>query len=313
MRRITWCCVGALLLGAGFVEAASACHVGGPGCGPAETQPFDPRPSLTLANPATGAQSDVTFGWEHAEPHEQLVGALEVDLPAGFEANLEAPEYGATVGLLDVVINFGGANQRFLGTIVDYNDWLDWPRGGVYKWEAEIQGGGIEYPLEIFADRNAPDGHLHAEAVISEQLIQRAHELDGFLVSARATLLGFAHDPAVSREPVPVVPVVPVPFMRNPTPPAPTPAPPSSRPGTTRPPRRRRRRSPEPSVSRSRSASSPGRACPLRRDDQARAVSVNASTTLWGRSSARARSSMRAAVEPVAGNTSATRSEWSPR
>lgn len=153
---------------------ASACHFGGVGCGDPEEQPFDPQPFGSVEDNRTSAHSDSVTGYTQEE-HEQFVIETITDLPAEFGVDLDAPAFGEKIADIEIDVDTDVGPVTVTGRIEDDNDpSTGWPQGGVWRWLVTIETSDGPKTTHAFADQNAPDGHLHIEVPVSEELRAQA-------------------------------------------------------------------------------------------------------------------------------------------
>lgn len=177
-------------------EPAGACHFGGVGCGEPEQAPFDPQPLLEIPDNRVGAHSDVVSGWTQ-EAHEQFVVDIVGDAPPEFGIDLDEPNNNEMIGDLDIRAQITQAGQTQIvdidGDILDGNDGVNWPSGGVYRWRVVIHATTGDVEVEAFADKNAADGHLHVHSTVSEQLRQQAQAVDASVLELKQRIFGTVH------------------------------------------------------------------------------------------------------------------------
>ncbi|MBI2169812.1 MAG: Ig-like domain-containing protein [Actinobacteria bacterium] len=192
----------------GFIVATGgpslACHWGGVGCGEPEEAPFNPQGTGSVDDARTSAHADTHVGWTQ-EAHEQFVTDIEIDAPPEFDIDLDVPAEDERIGTLAIVAIVQGENTDIPGKVWDRNDGVNWPDpNGVYKWELEINATTGDFFVDAFADLNAPDGHLHIETSVPDDLREQAQLLDASVLSIDTELFGevaggpFQTNPAVA-------------------------------------------------------------------------------------------------------------------
>lgn len=165
------------LVALGYVVAtessAWACHwkdqVGENCPGEPEDQPFDPVLDITVDDDLTEAHPDLTVKFTQVA-HEQFVVKLVSDAPAESDIDLDAPNLDEQIGTLDLNVVIQGVETPLDGELFDRNDGVNWPNGGVYKWDLLVHGVNEDFHIDVFVDENAPDGHAHLEGTVGQDL-----------------------------------------------------------------------------------------------------------------------------------------------
>lgn len=170
-------------------QPASACHFGGLNCGDPEAQPFDPKPSVTLADNRAGLHVNQTYSFTQAA-HEQFVVRLDVDYDAAFGVDLDAPANGEKIADLSLKVIINAAQQTLNGRIKDHNDHAGHPENGVYHWliEVDVTPGQPPETFDGFADLNG--GHFHFSFVVGQDLLESAQAVDASVLEVKTTFFG---------------------------------------------------------------------------------------------------------------------------
>jgi hypothetical protein len=193
MRRVLF----SLVLAAGLVLGvgpAFACHFGGLNCNtPPESQPFDPKPAVALADDRTSANSDLTYSFTQNQ-HEQFIVTIKIDFDKAFGIDLDKPNFNEKIANLTLRAIISGAQTTLNGRIFDHNDAAHGhPAAGVYHWLIEIDSATPGMPpsqFDGFVDRNAADKHEHFEFNVPESLRMQAEAVDASVLEVKATFFG---------------------------------------------------------------------------------------------------------------------------
>jgi hypothetical protein len=192
MQRVGFAVVAAgVAVLAGGAAPASACHLGQVvGCAgepPPETSlPFAPQAYSSLADQRTSAHGNLVAGFTQG-PGEQFIGDTDIDVGAGFDFDLDAPNRGEKLADVHVAVDTDAGPSTLDATVIDDNQDSLSSLTSTYHWEA--RAAGVDN-CPIFAARDADDGHLHVDFTTCQDVIDLASASDAHIRDFKVTFLG---------------------------------------------------------------------------------------------------------------------------